>query len=695
MNKESKYQAIGITLVSILVISSIAYVATLQQPTPVTPITYDVRNFDSYHALTSFLQTGNQQNTMSTATNGAFAPTAERVQSSVSDLMVDGKSAQGGQSIDYSKTNVQVQGVDEPDIVKTDGTYLYIVSNNKVLIVKAYPAEEAVLEATITLDANLSVQNIFISGTRLVIFAQSYNNVPILYDTGIVSGDVLLKESSIQPWYSSPDTYIKVYSVETPSSPQLVKDTVVGGYFAHARLIGDYIYVITTQYTYSSTDNQNTTIVPRVSVDGQAIDIPLSDIYYVNTPEKSNTITNVVSINIQDDAEQIHAKVFLLGSSQNVYVSESDIYITYTTWMYYDYTQLQKLVDDVLMPILPETVKAQLSSVAALDLQDYQKQEISFWILQNYAQNSMPEAQKNQIIKDIVRNTEQTIIHRISIDNGSIVYEAQGTVPGYINDQFSLDEYNGYLHVATTLQGSSISYIFGSIDPETNIYVLDSQMQTVGSLEDITPGTGESIFATRFIGNTCYMVTFKQTDPFMVIDLSTPTAPTLLGQLEIPGYSTYLHPYDDTHVIGIGRNGSGVKISLYDITDISHPIEDSTYVISNQDQSSYWWTESAALYEHKAFLFDKEKQLLVIPAGNYSQQNAYVFSISLENGLALKGVITHDFPTDQTPNYYWGTSANSIERTLFIDNVLYTISQNGVKMNSLEDLSEIHSMILS
>jgi uncharacterized secreted protein with C-terminal beta-propeller domain len=183
----------------------------------------------------------------------------------------------------------------------------------------------------------------------------------------------------------------------------------------------------------------------------------------------------------------------------------------------------------------------------------------------------------------------------------------------------------------------------------------------------------------------------------MVIDLSNPAAPSLLGQLEIPGYSTYLHPYDDTHMIGIGRNGSGVKISLYDITDISNPIENSVYLIANQDDSSYWWTESAALYEHKAFLFDKEKQLLVIPAGNYSQQNAYVFSISLETGISLKGVVSHDFTSsEQQPEYYyWGASDNTIQRTLFIDNVLYTISNNGVKMNNLDDLSPLFSLTFS
>jgi inhibitor of cysteine peptidase len=695
MNKKEQYQMLGIVLVSILVVASVSYVAMFQQSGPITTTTYEVKNFDSYHTLTSFLQASNEK-VMNSNTQGNL-PAPSRVGSNVvtSGLATDEKATQGGQTVDYSKTNIQVPGVDEPDIVKTDGTYLYIVSGNKVLIIRATPAANASIQATITVAENLTIQNIFVNGTRLVIFAQSSVNYPILYDSGM---DALKKESisSIMPWYSSPDTYIKIYDLTTISAPEQVKEIIVGGYLSDARLIGAYIYVITTQYTYNTqTLDANTSIVPRLTLNAQVVDIPLADIYYIDSPEKSSTLTNVISVNIHNDDEQIHAKIFLLGTSQNVYVSQENIYITYSSWSYYDYTQLQKLVDDIILPILPESVKTQLESVKTLDLQDYQKQEITFWILQNYAQNTMPEAQKKQLTRDLIRQTEQTIIHRISIHDGEITYMVQGSVPGYINNQFSLDEYNGYLRVATTIQGSSVSYIFGSINPETNLYVLDMDLQTIGSLEDITPDSGESIYATRFVGPTCYIVTFKQTDPFMVIDLSNPTTLTILGELQIPGYSTYLHPYDETHVIGIGRNNTAVKIALYDITSMSNPVEVSQYIIENSDKDSYWWTESTALYEHKAFLFDKEKGILVIPAGNYSQQSAYVFGISLQNGLALKGIVTHDYQAaEQDTTYYWGTSGNSIQRSLFIENTLYTISNNMVKMNDLDSLAQLNSIPL-
>jgi len=240
------------------------------------------------------------------------------------------------------------------------------------------------------------------------------------------------------------------------------------------------------------------------------------------------------------------------------------------------------------------------------------------------------------------------------------------------------------------------------VETQNNVYVLDMNLTIVGSLEDLA--SGERIYATRFIGDKCYLVTFRQIDPFFVIDLSDPANPTVLGELKIPGFSTYLHPYDETHVIGIGRDGHKVKISLFDVSNMSNPVELANYVIETNE--SWWWTESSALYEHKAFLFDKEKNLLVIPVGTYYKQSAYVFDISVDGGIKLKGIVTHDLKVQSKENsggpggapmdeyYYRYDPGSSIQRTLFIDDVLYTISDRMVKMNSLEDLSEINSVNL-
>jgi len=591
-------QLSGFMLVGILVIAGFLYAVNVQ------PIVtgdqnvkyYGIKNFTSYHELTEFI-TGSFESSYSYAAGwGSVAPRFARAEDV---MMLNSKEADGGgEVVDYSQTNVQVAGVDEPDIVKTDGTYLYIVSGNKVIIVKAVPAENATIEAEIMVNESTTIHNIFIDDVRIP-----------------------------SPWYSSPDTYIKLYDMANLQHPELIRDIVVGGSFSGARLIDDYVYVITTQYSYQYLlPEEGEAIVPRIQVNGEVIDVPLSDIYYIDLPEKSSTVTNIVSIDIHDDESEVNTEVFLLGDSHVLYVSRENIYVTYST-RYYDYEMLQDIIDEILMPVLPESITSELEVVNTLTLDDHQKQTVTEWILQNYVE-SMDEKQLAEISRAILRRVERTVIHRIHIHDGDITYEAQGNVPGGVSNQFSLSEHDDYLRISTTMQGWMVRSFVSSIESQNNIYVLDMDLEIVGSLEGLAPG--EQIYATRFIGETCYLVTFRQIDPFFVIDLSDPTDPTVLGELKIPGFSTYLHPYDETHIIGIGREDNKVKISLFDVSDMNNPVEIAKYEIENNDED-WRWMQSSALYEHKAFLFDREKNLLVIPVGDYSKQSAYVFDISVEH----------------------------------------------------------------
>jgi uncharacterized secreted protein with C-terminal beta-propeller domain len=214
-------------------------------------------------------------------------------------------------------------------------------------------------------------------------------------------------------------------------------------------------------------------------------------------------------------------------------------------------------------------------------------------------------------------------------------------------------------------------------------------------------------------------VTFKKIDPLFVIDLKDPYNPRVLGKLKIPGYSDYLHPYDENHIIGIGKEAveaeegsfawyQGVKISLFDVSDVEHPKEVSKYNIGDRGTDSY------ALYDHKAFLFSKSKNLLVIPIllaeideqkypqgvqpntyGEYVWQGAYVFDLTLENGFVLKGKITHtENDSDLIKSGYYYSSPYDVKRSLYMDNVLYTISDKMIKMNSLENMNEINKITL-
>ncbi len=215
------------------------------------------------------------------------------------------------------------------------------------------------------------------------------------------------------------------------------------------------------------------------------------------------------------------------------------------------------------------------------------------------------------------------------------------------------------------------------------------------------------------MGETAYLVTFEQTDPLFVLDLSDPAAPTVLGELKIPGYSNYLHPYDETHLIGIGKEvvltetdwsvdpvplDQGVKIALFDISDMENPEE--VYSLEIGDRG----TDSEALWNHKAFLFDKEKNLLVIPIsvytiqsggatsetyGEFTKQGSYVFHLDAEN-IKLEQVISHNIMTGEK-TIAW---ESYIDRNLYIGNILYALSSEKITSLDLETMEEISTLTL-
>jgi inhibitor of cysteine peptidase len=216
-------------------------------------------------------------------------------------------------------------------------------------------------------------------------------------------------------------------------------------------------------------------------------------------------------------------------------------------------------------------------------------------------------------------------------------------------------------------------------------------LNIVGELPNLAPG--ERIYSARFMSDRCYLVTFKQVDPFFVIDLSNPTEPKVLGYLKIPGFSGYLHPYDENHIIGIGKQDNNVKLSLFNVTNVTAPTETAKFIVSGD------WSDSTVLTDHKAFLFDKSKQLLALPVSisfmdsryytkNY-WQGAYVFNITLSDGFVLRGNVTH-----QENSVGGWESGYRVKRALYIENVLYTMSDKKMKMNNLEDLALLNDIEL-
>jgi inhibitor of cysteine peptidase len=270
-------------------------------------------------------------------------------------------------------------------------------------------------------------------------------------------------------------------------------------------------------------------------------------------------------------------------------------------------------------------------------------------------------------------STTRTTIHKVEVDGLRMSAIATGEVRGWLLDQFSMDESGGMLRVATTTSW---------VSPGNNVYVLSADMVTIGSLEGLAPT--ERIYASRFLGDTLYLVTFRQVDPLFVIDLSAPSAPVVLGELKVPGFSSYLHPVSDGLVLGVGSQDGYVKLSLFDVSDPANPTEADNYIV--EDKS---WTPVS--YDHKALLFDPARDLLVIPITTYdytssytSQSAAWAFNVSAEDGISLWGKVVHD-ETD----YY-----SHIERSLYIDDTLYTLSYSCIVASSLDDLSEMGALTL-
>jgi uncharacterized secreted protein with C-terminal beta-propeller domain len=228
------------------------------------------------------------------------------------------------------------------------------------------------------------------------------------------------------------------------------------------------------------------------------------------------------------------------------------------------------------------------------------------------------------------REFERTQIVKVSLDLKPV---AAGDIPGRLLNQFSMDEYNGYLRVATTVRDTN------------DLYVLDERLKIAGKIEDY--GENERIYAVRFIGDKGYIVTFKQTDPLFVVDLSNPQNPEIKGELKIPGFSSYLHPISEDLILGIGKEGANVKVSLFDVSDPSDPKEVDKYILKE-----YW---SDVLNTHHAFLLDSKHEVFFLPGGS----GGYIFSYT--NGIELEKAV--DMPA---------------VRALYIDDFMYIIGEKIV-----------------
>jgi uncharacterized secreted protein with C-terminal beta-propeller domain len=638
---------------------------------------------------------------------------------------------------DYSTTNIQVAGVDEADIIKNDGKYLYVASagsgyygyyyygstgqeNGTVRIIDAYPASSMRVVSTITVDG--TVGEIFIDGDKLVVFgtkripyeatpypdSQAGQTAPSGAGIAAEANAKIAMPGRYYPYYSyTYQQFVRVYDVTDRSSPVQLKEIALDGSYVTSRMIGKKVYALVNQQAYYDRP------VPLYYENGLKREVPLSAVSYVDCPDTWYQYAFFFTIDLDALSFEAAKSVVLLGGSQNVYVSAQNAYITSTE---YSYSPTWDRYYPFLMPLAPE-LQANITAIDAQKISAWRKDKLKFsayyeWLysqpqevrdsLETRIRSTAAEAVSSQFAPDF--GTERTSIHRFSL-GPSVEYQASGYVPGHALNQFSLDESGGYFRIATT--SGRITSMGGNTS--NDIYVLAPNLTVVGSLQGLAPG--ESIYSTRFIGSRAYLVTFKKVDPLFVIDLSAPTEPRLLGKLKIPGYSDYLHPYDEAHLIGIGKDAipsetgdfswyQGVKLSLFDVSDVASPREVASFKIGDRG------TESEALSDHKAFLFSKAKSLLVVPItlaeldrskyasteqfqyGEFTFQGAYVFRLTAESGFELRGRISHANESDLLKAGEYFPSCTRVRRSAYIGDTLYTVSDSQLLASDLSSLVE-------
>ncbi|MBS8266481.1 hypothetical protein DYI25_18835 [Mesobacillus boroniphilus] len=543
------------------------------------------------------------------------------------------KSGGGG---DVSETNVQVQGVDEADIVKTDGESIFQAEHNKVRIIQAVPGTQMKVLSVLHFDENFSPSQLFLQDDQLVVIGHQYNEIYRPYED-------VAKDSLIAPMMQS--TTIIVYDVKNPADPKQIREVKVEGHYVSARKVENLVYLITQHYPdyWLLKENRKIDIRPKftdTAYDSKERTIDYDDIHYFPESRQPN-YTLIAALDLEQPKKEVALTTYL-GSGNQLYMSKENLYLA----------------------------------------------------VENYG--DMDRKDRGVIAPD-------TDVHKFEIKGLDVKYHSSATVTGTVLNQFSMDEHNGYFRVVTTK-----GYAWDEKRPSSNhLYILDKNLKETGKIEELA--RGERIYSARFMGDRIYMVTFKETDPLFVFDASDPANPKVLGELKIPGFSNYLHPYDENHIIGFGQDTKivaekgasqpriltdGVKISLFDVSDMTNPKEKFTEIIGGRG------TYSPLNHDHKALLFNREKDIFAFPISVYRNsekneyeqffeyQGAYVYSIDPVTGFKLKSKITHI--NGEMP--YYEEWEHQIQRLLYIGDKLYGLSPEKItshKMGSYEKVGEL------
>ena len=642
---------------------------------------------------------------------------------------------------EYSKTNTQVEGVDESDVVKTDGRYIYQVNGRRILIADAYPPSGMKLVGQVDFNeddkAPFTPLEMYVDADTLVVIGSTYrvNDIPdpiisikansVPMRGGVMVDEVAVADEPMYPYYywNSEATRVLVYDMKDRGNLKLIRESVIEGGYKTSRKIGGALYLITNKplnYWGPYYDRYYGIMpiieeaFPSVSAGDGVAGSGGEDGTSGSGGEDGTSGSGGKDGGDAAGGAGGEGSEGGNGSAPNLPAAAYFDSAT-TNGAYVD-------VDYSCMYYFPGCVSRNYLIVAGIDTRDVEK-PISVESILDYGNNVYASSEYIYVATQNYSNTfwdkgeyassAVTSVHRFRLDGSSVVYDGKGEVNGSVLNQFSMDQSGEYLRVATTSE--SYSYKNGYVS-QNNLYILDGSLKVVGRLEGIAPG--EHIYSVRFIGTRGYVVTFKTVDPLFVIDLADPAAPKILGSLKIPGYSDYLHPYDENHIIGFGKDTveyadqyggggatayyQGIKIALFDVSDVANPIEMFKTNIGDRG------TDSELLRNHKALLFSKELELLAFPVtvmtvpdsqktgnlkqdtlayGQFEFQGAYVYNLNLKDGFTLTGKITHISPDDYKMygSWYWGGDDKAIERLLYIKDTLFALSKAYITASRIAD----------
>lgn len=521
------------------------------------------------------------------------------------------------------------------------------VEEGDVVVVKnaiIYAAKDTGIDV---IDAN-DPKNLKLA-TTLKITDNRYISKLALYDNLLIAiGDEYLQKEGTSM------TIAYFYDITNPSDPEFVRKVAQEGNLQDVRVTNDTLYLIGNMHPnyWMLRENKNVDLQPKTydsKVSSTYESLPLSKISILpNTLD--STYSLITAVNLKDGAKTAANTKGYLGGSSGLYMSEEALYLT--TPVYHPSTSIssdKRLMDAMWRP-------------RAIDTQVFK------WEVEGTTMNFMGTTE----------------------------------VKGSVLNQYSMDEHNGNFRIVTTEGNMWDEKTLSS----NHLFILDKNLKQVGAVTDLAPG--EKVYSARFMGDKAYVVTFKQVDPLFVIDVADPTKPIVLGELKIPGFSNYLHPLDETHLIGIGYDTeqrydeysksnftvtTNMKMSLFDVSDFKNPKEQSAVKIGGKGSHSEVQYNPKALFRNSTYNY-YGFPVVLYGAGKgddivYQGQGAQIYEITAENGIVLKGNLVSKGENDQYEDW-----EHLVQRVVYVNDALYTIARNEVKSYQLSDFKPLDTLTI-